>query len=231
MKNNLKSTGLILCGIALFLISTSIGFFVANDKISKNKELEKKQEEVINAPKAYTVSLSDLENFSMITETYNNDNNLNLVITSKSIYSYLVVDIWTYDSTGKLADEFSYNFNLVGAQDSMLINLSVDADVVDSVVVDVSNAKEDEKLIVYDKKLLNFSTNVNGDKLELLSENKLNSDLLFVKGYVLFYNGDTLVDTLPFNIENISKENNVSTSITNTTKEYDKVKVHINEIL
>ena len=231
MKNNLKSTGLILCGVALFLISSSIGFFVANDKMSKDKEIENKQEEVTNGPKAYTVSLTDPENFSVVTESYNDDNNLNLIITSKSIYSYLVADIWAYDSTGKLSNEFSHNFNFVGNGDSILINLSVDADIVDSIVVDVSNVKQDEELIVYDRKLLDFSTDVNDSNLEIVSENKLNSDLLSVKGYITFYKGDTLVDTLPFNIENVSKENNISTSIANTTKEYDKVKVHINEIL
>ena len=231
MKNNLKSTVLILCGVALFLISSSIGFFVANDKMSKDKEIENKQEEVINSPKAYTVSLTDPENFSVVTESYNDDNNLNLIITSKSIYSYLVADIWAYDSTGKLSNEFSYNFNFVGNGDSILINLSVDADIVDSIVVDVSNVKQDEELIVYDRKLLDFSTDVNDSNLELVSENKLNSDLLSVKGYITFYKGDTLVDTLPFNIENVSNENKISTSIANTTKEYDKVKVHINEIL
>ena len=231
MKNNLKSTGLILCGVALFLIGSSIGFLVANDKMTKDKEVENKQEEVINSPKAYTVSLADSKNFSVAAEAYNDDNNLNLIITSKSIYSYLVADIWAYDSTGKLSNAFSYNFNFVGNGDSILINLSVDADIVDSIVVDVSNVKQDEELIVYDRKLLDFSTDVNDSNLEIVSENKLNSDLLSVKGYITFYKGDTLVDTLPFNIENVSKENNISTSIANTTKEYDKVKVHINEIL
>ena len=70
MKNNLRFTGLILCGIALLLIGGSVGFFAANNKMAEKKEAEKKQEEVTNGPKSYTVSLSDSENFSVVAETY-----------------------------------------------------------------------------------------------------------------------------------------------------------------
>ena len=225
MKNSLKFTGFVLCGIALLLIGGSIGFFVGNNQVKCKKDNKEEQENSVK----YKVSLEAPEDFSIATDTYDEGKHVNLTLTSAKKYSYIFVEVKAYYSTGEIFVESSYNFNLIGEKDELLMNLPITKDGVDTIVVSVTTAEYDENILTYNKKMLDFSIKKSEKQLEFSSENKLFSDLRVVNGYVLFYKEDRLVDTLPFSIENISKDDNIATSITNTTKKYDKAIIHINE--
>lgn len=236
MKNNLRFTGLILCGIALLLIGGSVGFFAANNKMAEKKEAEKKQEEVTNGPKSYTVSLSDSENFSVVAETYNNDNNLNLVITSKNTYSYVWGRVDCYDENDKLINELFYSSNFVTAGDEYLVNLELNAKEIKSIIVNTFPSDDKENLIFHNKKEIKFDvidTKVeNGVVVDLKAINPFKTNLLFVKGYVVFYNNGKLVYSEPFEVGAVAENGEIVSKVNaNFIDEYNSIKVIVNEIV
>ena len=109
MKNSLKFTGFVLCGIALLLIGGSIGFFVGNNQVKCKKDNKEEQENSVK----YKVSLEAPEDFSIATDTYDEGKHVNLTLTSAKKYSYIFVEVKAYYSTGGIFVESSYNFNLI----------------------------------------------------------------------------------------------------------------------
>lgn len=181
----------------------------------------------------YDVYLVDSNSFDLRTVTYNN--NLVTFIKSKKKYTTLSVEYDCYDKNNEIVQHISDFASNVDANDEVVYDFVVDVDKVKKIEVRVKDAIYDKSIPYFDKNKIKFvisdEYNDDGITVSIKSDNRFDTNLDFIHGYLCFYQNNGLVKTEPFKIENISIGQEISARVgLDGDIKYDNVKVLINTI-
>lgn len=219
--------------IVIALITLIVGFsFYIFDSVEDSKQTVNPGDPKKENTTAYIVKLIDSEGFTLRSETYNDSNNVNVYIKSQNKHSTLNIESIFYDSNGSIVEEHQQWEAFLNGGDEILCNFSLEPSIVKSIVIKVTANDSNNHITFQDKNKIEFESEPIANHegaIKLKTTTPFDSPINWVFGYVLFYRADEIIDVEPFLIENVEKDNEISTTVeAKNNKKYDFIKVYIN---
>lgn len=190
------------------------------DKVSNNQGIDYK-----------IFNLSPNANFTMNVDYYDNGNKANINLFSKRNFSYCVVEIVYFNDKQEMINLSSYSFDLVSKDGPLIINVDIDRELIASATINITCSDDDDKLVVYNRNLMIFDQIDSESNLTFVAQNNFDTDLIYIGGYIIFYSNNKVINTVPFEINGALKDVDISYSIEEPAIDYDKVIMHVNEIV
>ena len=230
----------IVLGI-LFVFAVS--FIIAGLLISSNRRKENKKES--EYVKKYDVNLVDSTGFKLRNFYYNDGYEVALFFISDKNYRLVNIEATFYDKENNVVDTTTTPMNYINSNKEFVLSTVVSADTVkriDVKVVPENTQIPIEGFIFLDRSQIKFTNEVtkledNKIKISLKANNPFDKNINFMSGYILLYDGDTLVDMIYFDSINIPQGGEifkeVETLLYDSTGQfkYTDVKVLINELI
>ena len=250
----MKKVGLMVL-ISLAVIFIVVGVLLPNSKENKKE----KNDNDIKYVEKYTVNLIDSAGFKLRDVSYNGEYEVALFFTSNEDYHSADIEITFYDKENTVVENKKTSVGYVNANKEFVVSTAVEADIVKKIDVKVIPQKieeeedvpQDENIIpdetpkeevkFLDSSQIKFTNQVtnledNKIKISLTASNPFDQMINLINGYVLLYNGDTLVDMIYFDLINVPQGGEifkeVETLLYDSTGEikYTDVKVIVNEL-